>query len=522
MNMNTRRHFIRTLSLALAAGACTPGWAQTRKTDELVVAFPRPVLTLDGNYVDQRENDIINLLTDDALFAIDPASGKPQPLVAKSMRQESPTRVLLSLRSDVRFHDGQLLTPEDVVYSLQHALNPKAQHAHHNRLARWLKSAKIQGSDGVMLELHNTYAMVQHDLAMYLKLRRKGSYDDASAPDGINPKAQALKLNGTGPYRVSEFRAGEMIKLQRVDGYPQGGPKAGATLRSVTVRIIPDWSTQAAEVMSGGVHWTFSMPQEIAEGAAATRRARMLTGPSMRVFYLSLDATGKSQGAGPLVKPEVRRALNHAINREGIVRNLIGGTGRAIHAACDPVQFGCETTGIPQYAYDSTKAKALLAQAGYPNGFEIELWASRDRQVAEVLIANLRSAGVKAQLRYVPGPTLAQARREGRVAMEMASSGSFGIPDVGAMLPDRLGPGSGRNFSGDEALAQTIMAGQSTFDPAVRRKHFASALKRIAEQAYWVPLYVDSQNFLMAPELQFTQPADGMPRIYMARWKTGS
>lgn len=520
--MISRRHLLQALHATLAAFTLAPtASAQTRRRDELTVAFPRPVITLDGNYVDLRENDILNLLTDDALFALHPTTGQPQPLAAAEMRADGPTRVLIKLRPDVRFHDGAPLAAEDVVYTLQHAVDPKAKHTHFARLSRWLKGAEATAPDTVALTLHNTYAMVQHDLAMYVKLRRKGSYHRPGAPDGIDAQAQARQLNGTGPYRVVEFRPGERVRLQRVEGYVDRGPKAGSPWREITIRIIPDWSTQAAEVMSGGVHWTFGMPQEIAEGASSTRRARLLTGPSMRVFYLSLDATGKSAGAEALTKLDVRRAFNHAINREGIVKNLIGGTGRAIHAACDPVQFGCEAQAVPRYAYDTARAKTLLAQAGYPNGLDIELWASRDRPIAEVLVANLRMAGVRAQLRYVPGPTLAQARREGRVAVEMASSGSFGIPDVGALLPDRLGAGSNRNFSGDEALGKSLIAAQSTFDAQERRRHFAAALKRIGEQAYWVPLYVDSQNFLLHPDLQFTQPTDGMPRLFAARWREG-
>jgi peptide/nickel transport system substrate-binding protein len=521
--MTTRRHLLHALPAALLAPP-TLLWSdgaigQPRRRDELTVAFPRPVITLDGNYVDLRENDILNLLTDDALFVLNPATGQPQPLVAAEMRLEGPASVQIRLRPDVRFHDGSLLTADDVAYSLNHAVDPKARHTHQARLSRWLKGAAASAPDTVLLTLHGTYAMVQHDLAMYVKLRRKGTYDKPGAPDNLDPQAQARQLNGTGPYRVVEFRPGERIRLQRFDGYGSRGPKAGSPWREITVRIIPDWSTQAAEVMSGGVHWTFGMPQEIAEGAAATKRARLLTGPSMRVFYLSLDATGKSAGAEPFTKVDVRRALNHAINREGIVKNLIGGTGKVIHAACDPVQFGCEAKDVPRYAYDSARAKALLAQAGYPNGLDIELWASRDRPIAEVLVANLRMAGIRAQLRYVPGPTLAQARREGKVAVEMASSGSFGIPDVGALLPDRLGLGSNRNYSGDEELGKLIGSAQASFDPLERRRRFAAALKRIGEQAYWVPLYVDSQNFLLHPDLQFTQPADGMPRLWSARWR---
>lgn len=523
--MNRRRQVLGATGLGGVAAVCAGlplaalGQAKKAAREDLVVAFPRQILTLDCNYVDQRENDILALLTDDALFEIDAATGQPANLAAAEARLETPTRLVIKLRDDVFFHDGSRLTADDVAYSLARAVDPKAKQTHLARLSRWLAGAQVLAPDTVAVQMKTPYAMARHDLAMYIKLRKRNTYADAAKPDGIDPNAQTQRLNGTGPYRVIEFRPGETVRLQRVDTYRKGSSKSGSPLRAITIRIVPDWSTQAAEVMSGGVHWTFGMPQEIAEGAAATKRARLLTGPSMRVFYLSLDATGKSAGAGPLAKVEVRRAINHAINREGIVRNLIGGTGKVIHTACDPVQFGCDPAGVPNYAYDTGRARALLAQAGFPNGFDIELWAARDRPVVEVIAANLRSAGIRAQVRFVPGPTMAQARREGRVAIEFSSSGSFGIPDAGALLPDRLGIGSNRNFSGDETLGKLIDAAQSSYEPKERQKQFSAALKRIGEQAYWAPLYVDSQNFLMAPDLVFTQPNDGMPRLYLARWK---
>ena len=517
--MQTRRTTLVGLA-ALAAAALAPRGASAQTgADTLTVAFPRALRTLDGNFVDQRENDILGLLTDDALFAIDAASGKPVPLAARAAKLDGDTRLVVQLRDDVRFHDGARLTADDVVYTFGHLLDPKSKHRYQQNFSRWLAGVDALAPDTVVFRMKEPYAMAQYDLAMYAKLRKKGTYADPSRPDGLNPDAQTLSLNGTGPYRVTEFRPGQQVKLQRVDGYRNAGPKAGSALRTITIRIIPDWGTQAAEVMAGGVHWTFGMPIEIAEGAAATKQARLITAPSMRVFYLSLDATGRSQGAAPLKNVLVRRAINHAINSEGIARNLVGGTARAIHTACDPVQFGCDSSGVARYAYDSKRARALLAQAGYAQGFEIDLWAARDRPVVEVITAQLRAAGIRAQLRYVQGPTLSQARREGKVAIEFTSSGSFGIPDVGALLPDRLGPGSDRNASGDDELGQMIVGAGSTYNEAERKRRFSAVLQRIAEQAYWVPLYVDSQNFLVANGLQYTQAADGMPRLYSARWR---
>lgn len=515
----TRRDF----AACLAALGAMPFWprdavAQARR-DALVVAFPRAVRTLDGNFANLRENDILGLLVDDALYAVDPDTAQPVPLVAKAHRFVDDRTLEVDLRDDVRFHDGAILTAEDVVYTYTYILNEKGKSDYTSRFDRWLASVEARGAHGVTFRLKQPYAMALYDFAMYSKLRRKGTYDDASKPDGVNPEAQTLSLNGTGPYRVTAFRPGQQITLERFAGYRAGGPKGAPPLRTITIRIIPDWSTQAAEVMSGGVHWTFGMPTEIAEGAAASGAAQLLSGPSMRTFYVSMDATGRTPGAEPLKDVRVRQALIHALDRDTIVRELLKGSAKVLHTACVPVQFGCSEEGVKRYGFDPARARALLAEAGHANGFDIEFWAAIDRPRCEAIVAQWRAVGVRATLRFVQSATLTQARREQKIALEYASSGSFGIPDAGAILPDRLGPGSGRNYSGDEELSKTILASVSTYDPATRARLMSEALKRIADQAYWVPLWTDAQNFLMAPQLAYSQPGDGMARLYTARWR---
>jgi peptide/nickel transport system substrate-binding protein len=505
-------------ALLLALGAIVPQAQAGKSNDTLVAAFPREVRTLDGNYADLRENDILGLLVDDALFAVDPNTGQPVPLVARAHAFSTPTTLEVELREDVLFHDGTPLTADDVVYTYNHMLDEKNGSSYQDRFDRWLKGVEAVGRHKVRFHLKQPYAMALYDLAMYSKLRKKGTYDDASKPGGVNPDAQLTRLNGTGPYRVTGFQLGQRIVLERFDKYRKSGGKE-AQIRNITIRIIRDWSTQVAEVLSGGVNWTFGVPVDLASDAARTGRVQAMDAPSMRVFYISLDAAGKTQKDVPLTKVAVRQALIHALDREGIVKGLIKGAAKVIDTACDPVQFGCDASAAKRYPYDPAKARALLAQAGYANGFDLELWAARDKQVGEAIVSQWRAVGVRAKLREVPGATLSQSRREGKIAAEFASSGSFGIPDAGALLPDRLGPDSQRNYSGDEPLAESIRQAVVVTDPAIRKRHFSSAIARISDQAYWVPLYVDTQTFVMTPDVQFKQSKDGMPRLFTARWK---
>ncbi|WP_038821297.1 ABC transporter substrate-binding protein, partial [Pseudomonas syringae] len=92
------------------------------------------------------------------------------------------------------------------------------------------------------------------------------------------------------------------------------------------------------------------------------------SGATMRIGFLILDARGTSSADSPMKHLKVRQAINYAINRDGLASQLVGGESKPLQVACYPGQFGCDTTAATVYNYDPAKAKALLAEAGYPNG----------------------------------------------------------------------------------------------------------------------------------------------------------
>lgn len=511
-----RRTFL-TLSAATAALGSFRGLAFAQGAGgPFVAAMPREILTLDGNYANLRENDILGLMIDDALFAVDPVSASAVPLAAQSHSFEEGNKLLITIRDDVLFHDGQPLTVEDVVYTYTHMLDPATENSYQGRFSHWLEGVEAVDDRTVRFDMKFPYSMALFDLAMYSKLRRKDVY--AAAGGGIDPNAQTLQVNGTGPYRVVSFRPGQEVRLQRFEGYRAGGPKGTPAMDEIIIRNIPDWSTQAAEVISGGVHWTFGMPDTIAEGAHSTGAVALTSGPSLRNYYISMDAAGMVEPDGPLTNALVRQAINHAIDRQSILDNLRGGKGEVLKTSCIPMQFGCTQDGVTEYGHDPDRARALLAEAGYPDGFSTELWAARDEDVVAAVAEQLGRVGINVAVRQVKGPSLSEARRDHKIPMEWASSGSFGIPDSGAIMLDRLGPGSSRNYTGDDEMAAAVLAAVSTFDPAEREAEFAKALRIMADQAYWVPMYTDEQNYLMSPDLDYEGFADGMDRLYTARW----
>jgi peptide/nickel transport system substrate-binding protein len=306
--------------------------------------------------------------------------------------------------------------------------------------------------------------------------------------------------------------------LQRFKDYRKDSPKSAAQIENIVIRTIPEWSTQAAEVLSGGIDWTYQVPYEIAEDVARSGRATHVSGPSMRIGYLVMDAMGKHQPKNPFTNTKVRQAVNHAIDRQAIATKLVRGKAGPLHVPCNPAQFGC-TEEAKKYEYNPQRAKALLAEAGYPNGIEVELWAARERPIMEAIANQLSQAGIKANLRYVKGPTLSKARKDGHVILYYGSSGSFSVPDAGAVMGDKFEPNSDENYTGNPEVAKAVSAALTSYDPKVRHEQFRKAIQLITENAYWAPVYHYSEEYLVSKEAHFDAPQDGMQRLYLIRWR---
>ena len=219
-----------------------------------------------------------------------------------------------------------------------------------------------------------------------------------------------------------------------------------------------------------------------------------------------------------MTKVNVRRAIIHAINRENIIKNLVGGTSTVIHTACHPIQFGC-TTDVRKYEYDPEKAKKLIADASYPNGFKLDFWTYREKQVSEAIASVLTKAGIKVNLRYSKLSALNKARRAREIPAYFGTWGSGGTADVAAIANVHWSIDSDRNLSGDPKVTELMLGAENTSDPKERAALYRQGLQLIADQAYWVPLYGFTLNYLTSNDPNFPVPADGLPRLYETSWK---
>ena len=171
-----------------------------------------------------------------------------------------------------------------------------------------------------------------------------------------------------------------------------------------------------------------------------------------------------------------------------------------------------------KYEYDPEKAKKLLTEAGYPNGFETILYAYRNRPYAEAMVGDLAAVGIKAKLMMMKYSALREKRRAGKVQFDFETWGSYSINDVSAIVSYffEFGP---EDLARDSEVRDWLLEADTSIDLEKRKSLYKKALQKIAEQAYWIPLFTYVSNNCFTKDLDFTPYPDAVPRFFQAKWK---
>jgi peptide/nickel transport system substrate-binding protein len=499
------------IALSVASSPAEAG----KKTDTLVWATDRDNPIADPYYLNTRELVVIGHEVWDTLVIIDPKTAEIKPLLATKWAWVGPTVLEMELRKDVRFHSGKVLDADDVVYTLTHASNKENAIANYALLA-WIKDAEKVDEGKVRINLNRPFPPALAYLAGLGFIMQKGHYDNAPLrPDGKKDFG-AVKPNGTGPYKITEVRPGESILMERNALYFKDGFKGDPKISKILFRTIKDSNTRTAELMTGAVDWLWDVPKDQAERIEANPAIVVESAKTLRVAYLQFDATGQS-GQKFFTDKRVRQAVAHAIDREAITKNLVGPASQVIHAACHPDQFAC-SDDVQKYAYDPAKAKALLKEAGFADGFAFDIYAYREREFTEAVIGDLVKVGLKPRLNYVQYTAFTENVHKGRTPIAHGTWGSNSVPDVSAITAHFFSQGPD-DLTKDPEVARLIGEADSLTDPDKRKAAWHTVLSRIAAEAYWVPLFTYAKYYAYSRDLDFTPTADEIPQFFAAKWK---
>lgn len=496
-------------AVAVALALSTPVHAGKRD-NTLRIAGNQVPESLDAYFNNVRLGVIIAHHIWDQLIYRDPRSNEYKPLLATAWKWVDPKTLEIDLRKGVRFHDGEAFDADDVVYTLNYVSNP-ANKAVTQQNVNWIEKAEKVDAHKVRILLKKPFPAALEYLAGPIPIYPNEYYAKAG------PKGMSAKPVGTGPYRVTEHQPGRLVKFERNKDYFKDSPRPQPAIEKIELRLIPDQNTQAAELMAKGLDWIFNVPPDQAKQLKSVRDLSVVAGESMRVVWLTM-ATREGTPTPVLKDIRVRKAVAHAINREAMLKTVVGESARVIHTLCFPQQFGCTDEGAPRYPYDPARAKALLAEAGHPNGFEIDLYAYRERQQTEAMIGYLRAVGIRANLRFMQYAAMRDALREGKAGFAHQTWGSFSVNDVSAMMPVFF-KFQADDVTRDEKVRDLLDAGDTSVNPNVRRSAYKHALTLMAEQAYVAPLYSLPVYYAHTKELEFRPYADEIPRFWEARWK---
>ena len=342
---------------------------------------------------------------------------QPMPWLAESWEMLGDTGVVFTLRQDVRWHDGQPVTAEDVKFTFDRAKEPTSASLLGSVFLKDVASAEVLGPNSIRFTFARPHAQALEDFWW------------APVPRHVLESVPAAQLQsapfnrspiGSGPFRLEQWTANDRVVLLRNPDFPAalGGPAAS---ERVILRIIPEPTTMLTELFTGGVHVDVALLPEQASTVEENQPTRLLAYPGRTVFYL-----GWNNARAPLDDPAVRRALAAAVDREGIISGLLHGRARAASSTVPP-GHPLHPSDLTPPAFDPADAQARLEQAGWTdsNGdgvrekggqpLSFSLLTSDDgvrRSVTQALQSQLRAVGAEVEIRVLEFQTMLQQHRD--------------------------------------------------------------------------------------------------------------
>lgn len=510
----THLKLVAAACLATACGTALAG----KSNDTLVWATSSEVDTPDIYYQNLREVVIATQSLCDTLMYRNPTTGKQVPLLATSYKWIDDKTLQFKLRQGLKFSNGDTLDAQDVAYTFNFLSKPDSGMVT-RFLVDWIDNVEVVDPQTVVFHAKKPTPMALSYLSGVTPIHPDGHYDNA-------PKVQrggktvvdygAVMPVCVGPYNLKDFKSGKAFTLERNDAYFDGSPKGKPTIKYLKFESVYDTQAQLAGLLTGKIDWIWDVPSENAKQLKNMGKVTVEAAPTMRMSFLALDAAGKS-GKSPLQNKLVRQAMNHAVDREAISKQLVGEGSTVLKSICHPTQAAC-TEDVPQYAYDPEKAKALLKEAGYADGFAFKIYAYRDRPYTEAVMNYLRAVGLKPSLEFLQWKALAPLIADGKTPVAHLTWGSQAITDASASTSHYY-TFSPDDYAHDEKVRDLLEKADSLTDEAERDKLYKEALTLIAENAYAIPLFSYGRTYAFNKNLDFQVTPDEMAHFYLAKWK---
>lgn len=486
------------LVLALGLSGCSQSSSGTGGQKELVVAFDSDVPTMDPHMHNEPNAITTNWHIFDSLLFLS-RDLKIEPGLSESYEQKDDTTWIFKLRQGVTFHNGEEFNADAVKFSLERVLNEKQKSPQRGNISA-ISAVNVLDPYTVEIKTKEPYNLLPHRL-FYLSIVPPKYVQE------VGDQEFAQKPVGTGPYKFAEWVKGDKIVLEANENYFKGAP----TIKKVSFRVIPEVATQIAELQSGGVDIIRMVPPDMLAQLEGNPQLAVTSTPLLRVYYMAFDTKKK-----PFDDARVRQAMNYAVDIDTIVKKVLADKAVRTPAGVNPNHFGFDES-IKPYPYDPEKAKSLLKEAGYENGFETEIHyftPGIGQQITDAVISDLSKVGIKAKAKFYPeSSSFVEKQRAGDLPFRLGHWGSYSVYDADAILQPMFDSKGvyGKYFNTPE-LDALINEARSSVDQDKRKALYSQAQQLIYKEAPWIFLFSPMDNQAYNAKLQFQARAD--ERIY--------
>jgi len=472
------------------------------KKDALVVAQTADAGTLDpqkqGKMPDM--NILINMF--DTLVTRD-ADNKLAPGLATEWKAVNDTTWQFKLRQGVKFHNGEPFNAEAVKFSIDR-LNNAATKSPIVEL-KTVKEVVVVDEYTVNLVTSAPDPIIPNKMVLFGGAMVPPKYIQEKGDDFF-----AKNPVGTGPFKFVSWKKDHEVVMEANTEYWAGAPK----VNKLTFRTIPNFADMVAAVKTGEVDIAANLTADVASQLNGSE-VNVVSAPWIRTFYFVIDTTKDS----PLAKKEVRQALNYALDVNTVIDTVLGGHAKRAATLVPSQNFGYDAS-IKPYEYNPEKAKQLLAQAGYPDGFSTQLDASNlDADIVQALAAQLEKVGVKVQVNLMEAATLT-ANVTAKKNSPLYYLGNTGwTMDAMSNFQSYLKSDRRYNAWKNQEADKLVDIEETTIDPDKRMDALKKLQQLLIEEAPYVYLYQLDSIYGMSKNVQWTPNVIGVLNMYNASFK---
>lgn len=475
------RSKMRTLVLALLVAACAAGSSAAAKSKDFIFVSPIEATTLDPHKHSNLNTSRIIRQVYEAMYRRE-ENAKLYPILALEATELDPLTWKIKFREGVFFHCGEPLTSKAVKYSWDRLLDP-ATAAPRRSAFRNVKSVECLGDYEVIVNL------AQRDLA-FVGVIGIDSTSILCPVCGPKYGLQDFTKNpcGTGAMKLDHWNPGIELVLVRNDKWWGGEAKVD----KITYKALGEDASRVMMLMTGDADVIASVPPALVPNLRTNPDVALVSIPSNRTMHLGYNHDKK-----PFSDIRVRQAINYAMDKRSIIDNVFNGMANfPSHGFVSPANEYAHPN-LDMYEYNPKKAKELLAEAGYPDGFSCGLLTSEgaflmDRQVAEIVQGMLGDVGIKVDIQVRDWGAYQDQLKAGNVDIYLTNLGNA-MNDAEYTFAQFFSPGASQNFSrvNNPAINEIIANLSNSKDLEERAQSLNKVQEIFMENAHSAPLYYE-------------------------------